>query len=48
MPEKASLQVAFLGLAERATHVREGETNILKWNVLGLKNILLVNFFPFS
>jgi hypothetical protein len=47
MPEETFPQIAFLGFAERATSVREGETNILKWNVLGLKNILLTNVFPF-
>lgn len=47
MPEETLPQVAFLGFAERAISVREGETNLVKWNVLGLKNILLTNFFPF-
>ena len=47
MSEETLPQVAFLGFAEHATSVREGETNLVKWNVLGLKNILLTNFFPF-
>lgn len=47
MPEELFPQVAFLGLAERAALVRDGETNLVKWNVLGLKNVLLTNFFPF-
>jgi len=28
-------QVVFLGFAERATRVRDGETDLLKWNVQG-------------
>jgi hypothetical protein len=39
-------EVIFLGFAERATYVRDGETNLSKWNVQGLKNVLLANFFP--
>jgi hypothetical protein len=39
-------QVAFLGFAERAALVRDGQTDSLKWNVLGLKNVLLTHFFP--
>jgi hypothetical protein len=48
MSERAYPQVAFLGFAERAAIVRDGETDALKWNVLGLKSILLTNFFPFG
>ena len=40
--------IAFLGFAERAACVRDGPTNVLKWNVLGLKSSLLFNFFPAS
>jgi hypothetical protein len=40
--------IIFLGLAERAAQVRDGGTSIPKWNVLGLKNTLLVHFFPHS
>lgn len=36
----------FLGLAERAAYVRESNTNLFKWNVLGLKSIILSNIFP--
>lgn len=46
MPEKNLAQVAFLGFAERSEQVRDAETVSLKWNVLGLKNVLLVNFLP--
>jgi hypothetical protein len=46
MPHDAGPEVAFLGFAERAALVRDGQTDVLKWNVLGLKNLLLVNFFP--
>ena len=48
MPEsKESFpQVAFLGFAERSEQVRDAETVSLKWNVLGLKSVLLVNFLP--
>src|ERR1700722_17689353 len=38
--------VLFLGVAERAAYVRDGESNIYKWNVLGLKNVVLTNIFP--
>jgi len=38
--------IAFLGFAERAELVRDLGTTALKWNVLGLKNILLLNFYP--
>jgi hypothetical protein len=46
MPEKTLPQVVFLGFAERSDQVRDAETVSLKWNVLGLKNVLLVNFLP--
>jgi hypothetical protein len=46
MPEKTLPQAAFLGFAERSEQVRDAETVSLKWNVLGLKNVLLVNFLP--
>src|SRR6266853_746878 len=46
IPEKTLPQVAFLGFAERSEQVRDSETVSLKWNVLGLKNVLLVNFLP--
>lgn len=37
----------FLGVAERAAHVRDGNTNLFKWNVLGLKNIVISYIYPF-
>jgi len=42
------LGVIFLGFCERAAHVREGNTDVFKWNVLGLKNIVLSHLFPLS
>ena len=46
MSEEAFPQIAFLGFAERATSVREGETNLVKWNVLpALKIAAAVNPF---
>lgn len=38
--------VAFLGLCERVAYVREGNTNFFKWNVLGLKYIVLSTIYP--
>lgn len=46
MPEKTLPQAVFLGFAERSEQVRDAETVSLKWNVLGLKSVLLVNFLP--
>lgn len=44
MPNEAFPEVAFLGWAERAASVHEGETNLVKWNVLGLKGIPIDEF----
>ena len=38
--------IIFLGLCERAAYVREGNTNIFKWNFIGLKNIVLSYIYP--
>ena len=38
--------VVFLGICERVAYVREGNTNLFKWNILGLKNIILSYIFP--
>lgn len=38
----------FLGLAERADYVREGNTNFCKWNIIGLKDIVLAYVYPLS
>ena len=40
--------IIFLGFCERASYVREGHTNIFKWNVIGLKHILVSNIFPMN
>jgi hypothetical protein len=40
--------IAFLGYVERASHVRDGNTNLWKYNVLGLKQIVLSLLFPMS
>jgi antiviral defense system Shedu protein SduA len=39
--------LVFLGLAERAAYVRDSNTNLFKWNVLGLKNIILSPIYPY-
>lgn len=38
--------IIFLGACERAAYVREGRTNLFKWNVLGLKHVVLSHIFP--
>ncbi len=38
--------VVFLGLCERAAYVRDGNTNLFKWNVIGLKHIVLSYIYP--
>ena len=40
--------IIFLGLCERASYVREGSADIFKWNILGLKHILLSYIYPFN
>lgn len=45
-PSDKTPQIVFLGLCERASYVREGNTNIFKWNILGLKTIVLSYIFP--
>lgn len=42
------INIIFLGFCERAAYVRDGNTNVFKWNVLGLKNIILSNIFPLN
>jgi hypothetical protein len=39
-------EVAFLGVAERSSVVRDGMLESLKWNIIGLKHLLTFNFFP--
>lgn len=41
-----NLPVVFLGLCERAAYVREGSTNLFKWNVLGLKTVFASHVYP--
>jgi hypothetical protein len=48
MPTDSGPDVLFLGLAERAAYVRDGNTNLFKWNVLGLKHIILSHIYPLS
>jgi hypothetical protein len=40
--------IVFLGLCERARYVREGNTNLFKWNILGLKTVVLSHIFPLT
>jgi hypothetical protein len=40
-------QIVFLGIAERAAYVLDGATRLPKWNVLGLKHIIPLYFYPF-
>ena len=42
------VDIIFLGFCERAAYVRDGNTNVFKWNVLGLKNIIISNIFPLN
>lgn len=38
--------IIFLGVCERAAYVRDGYTNLFKWNVVGLKRVVLSYIFP--
>lgn len=38
--------VIFLGVSEKATYTREGNTNLYKWNIIGLKHTILSNIYP--
>ena len=38
--------VAFLGVCERASHIREGEPFLWRYNIIGLKSIVLSPIFP--
>ncbi|MCI5105117.1 MAG: DUF4263 domain-containing protein [Pseudomonadales bacterium] len=40
--------IVFLGVSERSAYVRDGNTNLYKWNILGMKNHVLSHMFPFS
>jgi len=43
---KTNPGIIFLGICERALSVSEGNTNFSKWNIIGLKNIILSYIFP--
>ncbi|MBT5550389.1 MAG: hypothetical protein HOJ79_07900 [Nitrospina sp.] len=47
-PASSPSDYAFLGICERANYVRDGNSNVFKWNVLGLKSIVLSHFFPLN
>jgi len=40
--------VIFLGFAERAALARDGGTNVVGWNVIGLKKVVLTHFYPIA
>jgi Domain of unknown function (DUF4263) len=40
--------IAFLGLCDRVSYVREGNTNVFTWNILGLRNVIFSYIFPIS
>jgi hypothetical protein len=51
MPEDAQpvhTEVAFLGVAERSSVVRDGMLELMKWNIMGLKHMMIFNCFPTS
>jgi hypothetical protein len=39
---------AFLGVCDRAQTAREGNTQLFKWNILGLRSVVLSHIFPLS
>lgn len=47
-PSKKEVDIAFLGFAERTAYVRDGNTNLFKWNILGLKQIIASPLFPMT
>lgn len=40
--------VAFLGVAERYAHVADPQTNLSKWNILGLKSVVVSFVYPMT
>lgn len=40
--------VAFLGVVERVAHVSDANTHLKKYNIIGLKNIVLSHIFPIN
>lgn len=47
-PPNVNSGVIFLGIAERAAYVHDGNVNLFKWNVLGLKTVLGSFVYPFA
>jgi hypothetical protein len=47
-PTAQHSRVAFLGLCDRAAYVREGNTNLFNWNILGLRNVVLSYILPIT
>lgn len=43
-----ALQLAFLGFSEHFRQFREGNSHILRWNILGLTNIVAIPFLPLT
>lgn len=43
---EAGTDLVFLGVCERAACVQDGNTNLVKWNVLGLKHVVLSYIYP--
>ena len=39
-------EIAFLGLCERAAYVLDGNTNLFKWDVIGLKQVVVSSIYP--
>ena len=44
--ERRNPGIIFLGTCERASYVEDGNTNIFKWNILGLKHVILSHIYP--
>lgn len=40
--------VSVLGFAERASYVRDGTAEIFKWNIIGLKSVVVGNMYPLT
>jgi hypothetical protein len=44
----ANPSAAFLGFCHRASQVREGNTDVLSWNILGLGQVILSHILPLT
>jgi len=44
---KCDLGIIFIGICERASCVVDKNTNVLKWNIIGLTHIILSPIYPF-